>query len=271
MTDSIAYGYVSSYMGERNGFIDIWAITRYLIAFICIAGFEKIYENFKLTRKNIVKLCFAAICMIIVVLCGYYMSTLELFNHRFIVVNFALLLSGIIGLHFIRLSLIGNTVKEKEHINTNIPNEMEQIQSMLFGNKEEEKRMMKSGLWLGISMLLILVFYFVIPFVISNTKIDLVELLVWGGVSFFAFIFTNYRKFKMSISMKISDYILETVFLGMGTIVMYYFDGFVYRDMACLNILAAMFVSVMVIPFVVTSRKISLNYYKKMQEKGSNT
>lgn len=45
VADAILYGIISSYIGEGNLIMDIWAVLRYVILFISAIGIEKESEK----------------------------------------------------------------------------------------------------------------------------------------------------------------------------------------------------------------------------------
>ena len=52
VADSILYGSISSYIGEGNLIMDIWAVLRYEILFISAIGIEKECEKISMSLRS---------------------------------------------------------------------------------------------------------------------------------------------------------------------------------------------------------------------------
>lgn len=97
VADAILYGIISSYIGEGNLIMNVWAVLRYVILFISAIGIEKECEKISMSLRSKMILVPIFICMLAVLLLGYFLSTLSFLGFKFMLFLLCLTIVSIAG------------------------------------------------------------------------------------------------------------------------------------------------------------------------------
>lgn len=182
VADAILYGIISSYIGEGNLIMDIWAVLRYVILFISAIGIEKESEKISMSLRSKMILVSIFICMVGVLLLGYFLSTLSFLGFKFMLSLLCLTIVSIAGGMLLRWLFKSSPPNEKKIImlkDDEVDQRLEQIMKTGAPNKIN---LVKGMACLGGAMFTLSIVYLVIPIFIWNSDINLTALYELGFV-----------------------------------------------------------------------------------------
>lgn len=267
VADAILYGIISSYIGEGNLIMNVWAVLRYVIMFISAIGIEKECEKISMSLRSKMILVPIFICMLGVLLLGYFLSTLSFFSFKFMLSLLCLTIVSIAGgmlLHWLFKISLPNEKKIIILKDDEVDQRLEQIMNTGDINKIN---LVKGMACLGGAMFTLSIVYLVIPIFIRNTDINLTALYELGFIFFVLFMFFNFKKYHLiSSQYGKSQYYIETGIALIGSVLMYYVDGFIYRGIAATNFVLNFAYVLCLIPFLISTKKISVQFYQELNE-----
>ena len=226
-------------------------------------------SKYKKEINNKIWMCLTLICIIAEFILGYVLATRHFASNIFWTVFIIMIIVGILELCFIILNVKSkeNTKKEKIKELT-----LKEIYSVFESEEDIDKRQaMWCLFYLGAAIILLCAMLFVVPIFIRNTSMELFTLFFIGIICYFVFCIANYKKYMCYYIEKFTVfYYIEISTTLICMIFMYYIDGFVYRGEAEFNIIINGIYVLLIMPFIISSKKISNNITNNIRRMEKN-
>lgn len=239
----------------------------HFIIFIVGIGIETECQKIKLQLRTKLLLVVLSICAIVVFIFGYFLATLSLCNLSFYICLLFLIVVSFIGANI--LIHIFQHSSPNDIVIKPLDNEEEnrRIMQMLESEDKNKSNLVKGMTCLGGAMFTFVIMYLVIPILVRRTTIKLTYLYELGGTFYVIFTYLNWKKYILFYKeINKTQYFVETGMILIGMVSMYYVDGYIYRGESITNILLDIMYAFCVIPFIISTKKISTEFFIKLSK-----